>query len=291
MEWPDLVRELERALRHLERAGVRYVNLTQDLEWVSAPEAEADERRSPAPPRRLSSILEPPPNLAQQDKELPGEAAAPEPAGDTTSLESLYLQYRDCLACKLGPGRNRFVFGVGNPHPRILFIGEGPGAEEDQQGLPFVGRAGQLLTGLIHALGLVREDVYITNVVKCRPPGNRNPEPDEIAACRPILKRQIELLDPVLIVTLGNVPLKALNPNALGITKERGRVFQHGRWPVFPTFHPSFLLRSPDTIADCWADLRRAFALAYGGVAPSVSVPDARERAPGPLEPDDERAD
>jgi DNA polymerase len=155
------------------------------------------------------------------------------------------------------------VFGTGSERPRILFIGEGPGAEEDQQGLPFVGRAGQLLTGFIQAMGLVREDVYITNVVKCRPPGNRNPEPDEVASCRPILKRQIELLNPALIVTLGNVPLKSLNPQAAGITKERGRVFQYDRWQVFPTFHPSFLLRSPDMIGECWVDLRRAFALAY----------------------------
>jgi DNA polymerase len=100
-------------------------------------------------------------------------------------------------------------------------------------------------------------------VVKCRPPGNRNPEPDEVASCRPILKRQIELLDPALIVTLGNVPLKALNPAAAGITRERGHVFQFERWPVYPTFHPSFLLRSPDAIGDCWADFRQAFALAY----------------------------
>jgi DNA polymerase len=268
MEWPELVRELERTLRHLERAGVRYLNVPPAPQMPPAPAAAPAAR----PVRRLFSRVEQPPPV-------PGPAAPPAPeasspggggADDAGSLESLYMQYRDCLACRLGPGRNRFVFGTGNFHPRLLFIGEGPGAEEDQQGLPFVGRAGQLLTGLIHALGLVREDVYITNVVKCRPPGNRNPEPDEIAACRPILKRQIELLDPALIVTLGNVPLKALNPQAQGITKERGRVFQYERWRVFPTFHPSFLLRSPDAIAECWADMRRAFALAYGGAPPPV---------------------
>lgn len=282
MEWPELVRELERTLRHLKRTGVRYVNIAQNPELPATPEAGTEGRMRSTPLRRLSSLLEQSPGPARQDMEFQGAAAASPLAGDAGSLESLYMQYRDCLACKLGPGRNRLVFGTGHPHPRILFIGEGPGAEEDQQGLPFVGRAGQLLTGFIHALGLVREDVYITNVVKCRPPNNRNPEPDEIAACLPILKRQIELLDPALIVTLGNVPLKVLNPNALGITKERGRVFQHGRWPVFPTFHPSFLLRSPDAIADCWADLRRAFALAYGGVASSASAPGTGERASTP---------
>jgi DNA polymerase len=167
------------------------------------------------------------------------------------------------MACKLGSTRNRLVFGTGANKPRILFIGEGPGAEEDAQGLPFVGRAGALLTGFITALGLTRSDVYITNVVKCRPPRNRTPEPDEVASCRPILLRQIELLDPRLIVTLGNVPLKALNPQAGGITKERGRIFPYLQWRVLPTFHPSYLLRNSRDIPLCWADFRQAFHETY----------------------------
>jgi DNA polymerase len=161
------------------------------------------------------------------------------------------------------------VFGVGRDRPRLMFVGEGPGAEEDQQGLPFVGRAGALLTGLIEAAGLTREDVYITNVVKCRPPGNRNPEPDEIAACRPILQRQIELLAPRLIVALGNVPLKVFKPSAAGITRERGTVFPYGEIPVLPTFHPSYLLRNPAALTQCWSDFRAAVALAYGGGGPA----------------------
>jgi DNA polymerase len=179
------------------------------------------------------------------------------------TLEALQFAFRDCMACKLGQGRNRLVFGTGASRPRLLFIGEGPGAEEDAQGLPFVGRAGALLTGFITALGLTRGDVYITNVVKCRPPGNRTPEPDEVASCRAILQRQIELLDPKLIVTLGNVPLKALNPQAAGITKERGRNFAFLRWTVLPTFHPSYLLRNPRDIQICWADFRSAFREVY----------------------------
>jgi DNA polymerase len=181
-----------------------------------------------------------------------------------SALEALRFKFRDCMACKLGTTRNRLVFGTGAVRPPILFIGEGPGAEEDQQGLPFVGRAGALLTGLIAALGLTRDDVYITNVVKCRPPGNRTPEPDEVASCRPILLRQIELLDPRLIVTLGNVPLKALRPDAAGITKERGRTFSFGRWTVLPTFHPSYLLRNAREIPTCWLDFRRASREAFG---------------------------
>lgn len=144
-----------------------------------------------------------------------------------------------------------------------MFIGEGPGADEDDQGLPFVGRAGRMLTGLIEAMGLTREDTYITNVVKCRPPGNRNPEPDELAACRPILERQIELLAPHLIVTLGNVPLKLLKPGAAGITRERGKVFDYRGYSVLPTFHPSYLLRNPAAITTCWEDFRQALERAY----------------------------
>jgi DNA polymerase len=262
--WEELVADVVRHLERLDAAGVRFLNLAPDAELATlrpASPAAPVAQFVAAPARQLA------PRAPQPDPPAPAvapsETMPPRAIGEINTLESLYLRFRDCAQCKLAPTRNRLVFGVGNDRPRILFIGEGPGAEEDEQGLPFVGRAGQLLTGLIKAMGLVREDVYITNVVKCRPPGNRNPEPDEIAACRPILKRQIELLDPRLIVTLGNVPLKALNPDAGGITRERGRVFAYGRWRVLPTFHPSYILRSPDAIADCWADLRRAFALAY----------------------------
>jgi DNA polymerase len=185
------------------------------------------------------------------------------PLAEIATLESLKFQFRNCQACGLAETRNRLVFGVGHAQPHLLFIGEGPGADEDAHGLPFVGRAGALLTGLILASGLTREDVYITNMVKCRPPGNRNPEPAELDACRPILERQIELLQPRLIVTLGNVPLKALNPAARGITRERGHVFQYRDWPVLPTYHPSFLLRNPAALGECWQDFRQALALAY----------------------------
>lgn len=189
--------------------------------------------------------------------------AAPQSPEQCDTLESLSFQYRACTVCKLGHTRNHVVFGVGHARPRLMFIGEGPGAEEDQQGLPFVGRAGDLLTGLIQAAGLTRDDVYITNVVKCRPPGNRNPQPDEIASCRPILLRQIALLDPTLIIVLGNVPMKALNPSAAGITRERGKPFSFGKWQVLPTFHPSYLLRNPPAIQACWADFKQAIQLAY----------------------------
>ena len=206
-----------------------------------------------------------PTETSTEDSVLPSE---PEPLEQISTLESLSFQYRNCNKCGLSETRNRLVFGTGAQQPRLMFIGEGPGAEEDAQGLPFVGRAGQLLTGLILALGLTREDVYITNVVKCRPPGNRNPEPEEITTCRPILLRQIELLNPTLVVTLGNVPLKALRPDAEGITKERGKTFDFNGHRVLPTFHPSYLLRNQSAISECWQDFKQAFQTTYPQLTP-----------------------
>ena len=265
---------------HLKSDGPTLPKTVDDAPPAGSLTAEADsekERSSPTPgygARRAAQLAE----QMRGTKEIPEEStsgppssmadqqappATPEDPDQITTMESLLFQYRNCTRCGLATSRNRFVFGTGHAKPRMMFIGEGPGAEEDMQGLPFVGRAGSLLAGLILALGLTREDVYITNVVKCRPPDNRNPEPDEIAACRPILLRQIELLAPALIVTLGNVPLKALQPSAGGITKERGRSFQFEGTPVLPTFHPSYLLRSPGAIGDCWKDFKQAFATAY----------------------------
>jgi DNA polymerase len=263
--------QLVRTLEDLERAGVRHLSVPPDAELAAlrpapAPAPAAAPQMPLRGPARHRPLAPSPAAGSAAAVETPRHDAAPPslpPVGEIATLESLFIRYRDCRQCKLCETRNRLVFGTGNPQPRLMFIGEGPGAEEDQQGLPFVGRAGQLLTGMIAAMGLVREDVYITNVVKCRPPGNRNPEPDEVAACRPILKRQIELLNPTLIVTLGNVPLKALNPAAGGITRERGRVFQFERWAVLPTFHPSYLLRSPDALGECWADFRLALSRVY----------------------------
>ena len=183
---------------------------------------------------------------------------------DVTSLEALRERFAACTMCGLCATRQQVVFGVGNSErPRLLFLGEGPGADEDRLGEPFVGRAGKLLSGLIFALGLVRADVYITNVVKCRPPDNRNPHADEQAACRPILERQLELLDPSLIITLGNVPTQALNPRVKGITAVRGLLSDYRGWRVLPTFHPSYLLRNAAAIPLCWQDLKYAMELAY----------------------------
>lgn len=182
-----------------------------------------------------------------------------------TSLKSLHLNYIKCQRCGLCQNRTNFVFDTGNQRSPLMFIGEGPGEEEDKQGVPFVGRAGQLLTKIIEVLGVARKDVYIANVVKCRPPDNRNPEPNEIAKCLPILSRQIELLNPRLIVTLGNIPTKALNPNAPGITKARGKLFHYQNWPVLPTYHPAFLLRNINAMEEVWQDCQQIRKLCFEG--------------------------
>jgi DNA polymerase len=175
-----------------------------------------------------------------------------------------------CTRCKLHTlGRTQVVFGVGNPDADLMFVGEAPGADEDIQGIPFVGRAGQLLTKMIQAINLERDQVYIANVIKCRPPGNRNPEPDEIATCEPFLLQQIEAIRPRVIVALGAFAAKTLLRSEESISRLRGRVYDFHGARLIPTFHPSFLLRSPDRKRDAWEDLKRARALLSAPVTAS----------------------
>tara|TARA_Y100001970_G_C14216509_1_gene849990 strand:- start:174 stop:959 length:786 start_codon:yes stop_codon:yes gene_type:complete len=177
-------------------------------------------------------------------------------------LFNLNQKYSSCLKCELGKTRTNFVFGVGSYKSKIMFIGEGPGADEDQTGEPFVGRAGKLLTKMINSIGIERQDAYITNIVKCRPPQNRNPLDDEIASCFPILKQQIEIVNPKLIVTLGNFPAKSLIPDIQGITKIHGKIFQYENWQMLPTFHPSYLLRNRSSMSMAWHDFKKITELA-----------------------------
>jgi DNA polymerase len=158
-------------------------------------------------------------------------------------LAGLRDEIGDCRRCKLCQARTNIVFGVGDPQAKLMFVGEGPGADEDARGEPFVGRAGQKLNEMIRAIGLERKDVYIANVVKCRPPGNRDPEPDEVATCSPFLFRQIELIRPRVIVALGSPATKTLLDTKVGITALRGRWGEFRGIPVMPTFHPAYLLR------------------------------------------------
>jgi len=173
------------------------------------------------------------------------------------SLDALRAAIGDCQRCKLASHRTNLVFGVGNPNARLAFVGEGPGADEDAQGEPFVGRAGQLLTEIItKGMRLRREDVYICNVVKCRPPGNRNPEPDEVAACEPFLMRQLGAIGPEVIVALGKFAAQTLLRSKTPITQLRGRWFDYQGVMLMPTFHPAYLLRSPGEKAKAWEDLK-----------------------------------
>ncbi len=181
------------------------------------------------------------------------------PAGDAVSsstLDELAAALAGCRRCRLCEGRRTVVFGVGSPTARLLLVGEGPGAEEDRRGEPFVGRAGQLLNAMLGAIGLSREDVYIANVVKCRPPRNRDPQDDEVATCLPFLHRQIGLIEPEVIVTLGRVAARHLLGISAPISSYRGRWQTLGGRDVLPTFHPAYLLRNPAAKAQSWADLK-----------------------------------
>lgn len=173
-----------------------------------------------------------------------------------STLEDLGAFARGCTRCGLRAGCKGVVFGEGDAHARLCLIGEGPGATEDDLGRPFVGRAGELLDKILQAAGFRREDVHISNVVLCRPPGNRTPEDAEIAACRPYLNRRLELIDPAIVVLLGATPLRALIGNKARITQERGRWYRlDGRW-VLPTYHPAFLLRTPTKKKEAWEDFQ-----------------------------------
>jgi uracil-DNA glycosylase len=204
---------------------------------------------------------------APADVQIPGGAAAdvaevaPQPLRIFT-LQEIREDIGDCTRCKLHTlGRSQIVFGVGNPAADLMFVGEAPGADEDAQGVPFVGRAGQLLTKMIEAMGFAREDVYIANVIKCRPPENRNPDPDEVLSCEPFLFKQIESIKPQVIVALGAFAAKALLKSELPISRLRGQVHDYHGAKLIPTFHPSYLLRSPGQKKYAWDDLKRALLL------------------------------
>ena len=209
-----------------------------------------------APPRQPS--VPPVPSVRSV---LPGQHSV---LGDPSKMrwDEIAAAVASCQGCKLCRTRTNTVFGDGDPHAKLMFLGEAPGADEDLQGLPFVGRAGELLTRMINAMQFNRAQVFIANTVKCRPPNNRNPEPDETAACRPFILRQIELIQPEVIVMLGAVPLRLLFPEiAGGITRLRGHWMNYNGIRVMPTFHPAYLLRNPAAKADVWKDLQQVMGV------------------------------
>ena len=213
-------------------------------------------RREPEWRRRIPAEPPGPDPVAPALQAPVAEGAAPD------TLGTIRLDLGDCTRCKLhGLGRTQIVFGVGNPAAALMFVGEAPGADEDVQGEPFVGRAGQLLTKIIEAIGLTRADVYIANVIKCRPPGNRNPEPDEVGQCEPFLFRQIDTIRPRVIVALGKFAAQSLLRTSEPITRLRGREFAYRDAILMPTYHPAYLLRTPSAKREVWEDMKRVRAI------------------------------
>jgi len=220
-----------------------------DLGWRDvATAAAASREETPVSGRSQAAAGRPAP---------PGSGAGGEDPLVAGDLAEMARRLADCRRCRLCQGRTQVVFGVGNPKARVVFVGEGPGADEDRIGEPFVGRAGQLLNVMLPSIGLRREDVYIANIVKCRPPGNRDPQTDEAAACMPFLKRQIELIDPEVIVLLGRIAARFLLGTTAPISTYRGRwTAWHGH-SVLPTYHTAYLLRNPAAKRESWADLKQ----------------------------------
>ncbi|WP_426752793.1 uracil-DNA glycosylase [Myxococcus sp. Y35] len=208
--------------------------------------------RAPAPRAPTPGMLVDVPQQAPRNPgPLPGMSN-----GERPTLDEIRRELGDCRRCKLCTGRKNLVFGSGNPRAELVFVGEGPGENEDLQGVPFVGAAGELLTKMIGAMGYRRDDVYICNVVKCRPPGNRNPEPDEIAACEPFLRAQLAAIQPKVVVALGKFAAQTLLRDGTPITRLRGNWRTYEGIQLMPTFHPAYLLRSPAEKRKAWEDLQ-----------------------------------
>jgi uracil-DNA glycosylase len=269
----SLQARIEERLRYYEDLGIRlfYRDRAGSAASLADP-TPADSQTSSASISQESSLPKPkskvalpvPPALAPRVSPVvppsgPSLFEEVEKVKDDTLLK-IREDLGDCTRCKLHKGRNKLVFGDGNPKAELVFVGEGPGADEDAQGLPFVGRAGKLLTQMIEAMGLQRKDVYICNVVKCRPPENRAPEPDEVQTCSPYLLRQIDVINPKVIVCLGAVAAKTLLETTRGISQYRGDWQEWRGRKLMATYHPAYLLRNPPAKADVWKDLQKVMA-------------------------------
>ncbi len=287
---PDLRRALAERLRYYNELGI-YDFYRRDRIEVSSESASTEvepdgtpsfqpELREEMPPRKSAAV-------AQRSHEKALGVLSPKPeqavSDPVTALRLIREDLGDCTRCKLHQqGRKQIVFGVGNPHADLMFVGEGPGADEDAQGEPFVGRAGQLLNNMIKAMGIRREDVYIANVVKCRPPGNRTPERDECETCSPFLMRQIAVIKPKVIVALGAVAAKNLLAINAPMSELRGRFYDFmpaearssdPSWQgakLAVTYHPAFLLRDPRQKGEAWKDLQ--MVMKYLGLKPPLKA-------------------
>lgn len=250
----DLLDNLTDHLRYLAETGVEFLEMS--------PQAVKNMRLSASSSPRASAR-----------REIPATSDHSRTIG---TLDGIAKQIASCRKCSLHAGRTRVVPGQGSNHPEVMFIGEAPGQEEDQQGLAFVGAAGQLLTKMIAAMGYSRENVFIANVVKCRPPANRKPMPDEMETCLPYLREQIRLLKPNVIVALGATAVVGLLKVDTGITKLRGNWMSFEGIPVMPTYHPAYLLRCPAAKSEVWKDLRQV--LKRLGRVPPVQEKKTRTR-------------
>jgi DNA polymerase len=207
-------------------------------------------------PRGAVAVV--PARAARAAARMRADSLSPPPvAAPPRDLDAFHAQIAECQRCALGRTRTRFVFGVGNPHADLMLIGEAPGREEDRQGIPFVGAAGELLTKILASIGLRRDDVYIANVLKCRPPGNRDPEPEEVASCRPYLVEQIRLVAPRMLCALGRFAAHLLTGEDAALSRLRGGAHAFDGIPVLVTYHPSALLRSPSLKRPTWEDMKR----------------------------------
>ena len=197
------------------------------------------------------------------------------------NLAELKESLRECQACRLASGRTQVVFGTGNPHASIMFVGEAPGFYEDKQGIPFVGAAGKLLTELLESVGLSRNEIYIANVIKCRPPNNRNPQPDEVETCKPFLLQQIQLIKPKLVCSLGNFAMQTLLERKIGITKVRGQIFRLTDFILFPLLHPAAALHQANLMAPLREDFQK-----LKQVLDELSIDNEQASRPKPVQMD-----
>ncbi|CAM2067130.1 Type-4 uracil-DNA glycosylase [Sulfidibacter corallicola] len=289
-----VLEDLQNYLAYMETVGFGNLQVPADLFARTARRSPAERTASRAAPSQSMPTFAPPPanpladgTRAVAEKPAPAKAAAApsllsimdmmkgpalesednqakadQVGGETKvdRLRNLYQTFHACQACALGTTRNRFVFGEGDPEASLMFIGEGPGRDEDMAGRPFVGAAGQLLNRIIEAMGFRRDQVFIANVVKCRPPQNRKPLPDETSACTPILVKQIEFVNPKIIVALGATPFCFLKGQNVSIMRHRGQFFKWRDYRVMPTFHPAYILRNPVSKRDVWDDMKKVLA-------------------------------
>lgn len=267
---PEAARQLAARVNYYREMGIYDFYRRPMAE--GAPALEQDQAAQPEAPQPSPAVFDAPP-AADRELESPSDLTMPIIKNKPAALKVIRQDIGDCTRCRLHKGRTNIVFGVGNVDADLMFVGEGPGADEDAQGEPFVGRAGQLLNNMITAMGISRGDVYIANVVKCRPPGNRTPEADECDTCLPFLLRQIEVVRPKVIVALGATAAK----NLLLINDSMGKL--RGRWYDFKgarlavTYHPAYLLRDPRQKAETWKDLQ--MVMKFLGLKPRAKASDS----------------